>query len=166
MRNDSMTIGASYDAFGDFCLRLCNTLCVADVERLIGPIKMLKVKSAWVCKSTINTTDVGFIEADPLSNHHRSCVGNSIFSCSIPCLLKPSCTPKPSLRCSGLHTLRSCPALANGRAKLRLLLCKKGSLALSTGKLFGLGVIVGFHKSIITYPCKPDIFAVTYEAVE
>jgi hypothetical protein len=166
MRNDAMTVGTAHGAFGDFSLSLLNALRVADIHGLGVAVKMVKVKCAWIVKSTINATSFRFVIADPIANAFRSDVGCGIDLLSIARLLQSVLTPLFSLLWAGLLSLWTCSALTKSGA----ILSKSFSLKLSQAmgavvKQWGC-IIVGFHGCIVLHPCKPDIFEMTYEVAE
>jgi len=166
MCNDAMTIGTTHNAFGDFRLGLLNALRAADIHGLGVAVKMVKVKCAWIVKSTINAASFRFVITDPDANAFRSGVGRSIDLLSVARLLQPVLTPLFSLLWVGLLPLWARSALAKRGAILSESFGLKLSQAMGAVVEQWGRVIVGFHGCTVSHPCKPDIFEATYELVE
>ena len=163
MRNNSMAICTSHNALGNFSLSLFNALCAADIHGLGVTVKMVKVKCAWIVKSTINAARFRFVIADPVANAFSSGVGSGIDLLSVARLLQPVLTPLFSLLLAGLLPLWTCSALTKSGAILGKSLGLKLSQTMSAVVEQWGCVIVGFHGCIVSYPCKPEIFEMTYE---
>ena len=163
MRNDAMTVGTTHGAFGDFRLGLLNALRAADIHGFGVAVKMVKVKCAWIVKSTINAANFCFVIADPVTNAFRSGVGRSIDLLSVARLLQPALTPFFSLLWVGLLPLWACSALTKSGAILSESFGLKLSQAMGAVVEQWGRIIVGFHGCMVSHPCKPDIFAATYE---
>lgn len=132
---------------------------------------MIEVESGGMCiESAIATSSRDLVFVKPAANVGGALVGLSIYSFSIPWLLKPLASP--------FCTLFRCWLFTNPRAILtcwRAVFCRRAfslkSLVTDSADSFSwLSVFPGWHISIIPqmfqYPCKPDIFEATYEPVE
>ena len=166
MSDYSMAVGTSHNTLGNLRHGLVNAFRAADIHGLGAFVKMVKVKCARVIKSAINATSLRFVIANPVANALRSDIGRGIDMLSIARLLQSVFTPLFSLLWLGLLSLWACSALTKSGAIFSKSFGFKLSQAMgAVVEQWGF-VIVGFHNLIVSYPCKPDIFKMTYELVE
>ena len=127
---------------------------------------MVKVKRARVIKPAVNAANIGFVFAYPVANALRTSVGFGVYLLPVARLLQPIISPLFALLWNGCLTFWTRSALTKSRAILgESFGFKLGQAMGAVVKQWGR-VIVGFHGFILSYPCKPDIFELTYEAVE
>ena len=166
MSNDSMTICTSHNTLNNLRFCLVNAFCGADIYSFSVSVKMVKVKRTRVIKSAINAASLRFVVANPIANAFRFGIGCGIYLLSVARLLQSVFAPLFSLLWLGLLSFWTRSALAKSGAILGKSLGFKLSQAMgAVVKQWGC-VIVGFHNFIVQYPCKPDIFELTYEAAE
>lgn len=121
--------------------------------------------------STVNATRLNLEVRKPLFDSLAVFVSGQIDSFSITGLLKTFLSPFTALLSRGLRTLRASAA----RAQTGAIFCavsfgKKDGFTLYTSPLFGGRIFPGRHTSMIAArhdlnPCKPKIFAATYDEV-
>lgn len=152
-----MTIRTAHNAFFNLAFGLCDALGKGDIERF-GAISMVEIESAGVYKTTINTACRGLAPTKPITNRlssysrSLSIAWTSLLFCpfviatAILRIIWP--ISRPTITFLNLVGIAFTPT--------------PHSLSLSLLFLFNV------HMDIVAcniYPCKPDIFAMTYEEV-
>lgn len=121
--------------------------------------------------ATVNASGARLEVCKPLLYELAILVGRQIHTLPIPRLLKSAFAPSLALFGGGLRALRACAVRAEGGAVFGAIpLGGERLVANNAGSLKGGRVFPGRHNSMIPdidvfYPCKPDIFEDTYEAV-
>lgn len=166
MSLDRMTVRASNFALGDFRFRLTNALGGTHVHSLVGNvIEVKRMGVAIVAAIYAACRELKGIQ--PASNRGRSLIGGSVHSFLVAGPLQPS---SPPFLDSLFRNRRANPrsVLTKRRAELRFPLGGERYAALSAAKRPFNDGGPRFHMQIIPlmYPCKPDIFAATYEPIE
>ena len=119
--------------------------------------------------SAINAPLRNLVIRQPLLDGSVTVITHLIYTLPVAVLLQALFSPRLPLLGGRLGTGRSGATCAKRRAVLGdVSFRKKGGLAINTNPLFGGGIFPGRHSSMIPArhvfdPCKPDIFAATYE---
>ena len=166
MSLDRMTVRTPHLALGDFRLCLSKALCEAHIKRLVAEmVEVKRVRVGLVPAVHASGSDLESIE--PASDGCGALIRNSVHMRSISRPFKPGGSPLFHFLLWNWRTdARS--VLAQSRTELRRSFCSKCATALPAFKQRLFNSLPRFHLSILPdiYPCKPDIFAATYEPVE
>lgn len=152
--------------FRDFTFCLGNTFCITNIKQFLA-FNMVKVKGSMMgVVTTINTTLSHFIFPKPLTNHFGSIVSLFIdsFSISWPC--KPSFPHFLALYGVIFPISRFAICFLNFFWISFAPPLRGFSLALFLKFCFHNHIIPRFNSIVNIYPCKPDIFEMTYDKVD
>jgi hypothetical protein len=155
-----VAVGAPYHAFQDLSLRLRYAFSIAHVQTFI-PSDVVEVKGRWMrIETTIYTSMLDFVAIDPSANRGGSLVSLFIDVLTVLGITKALLTPR---FCFGWVI----DALAGSNIVLFDLIGVARTPSLSGINPMFPFFLFGKHVRIVpnTYPCKPDIFEKTYEAV-
>lgn len=162
MSNYSMAVGAPNNALSYFSFCLLNAFCKADVKCFVVA-NMIKIQGSRIIKPAINATDRSLVVAQPLANECCTLIRLIVDTLSIARLGKTFLSPFLSF---------GWVILANARFAVGGFDLRRVAVFPSTGCGAASGFLlfcVCWHVWIVrhlSHPCKPDIFAKTYEAVE
>lgn len=164
MSLDRMAVRAPHLALVDLALCLRDALCSTDVVSLVSKVvKVQRVRMSPI--PAVNATRSDFECVQPSSGSGRAFIGYSIHALPVARLFKASGAPffNALLRDGRAN---SGPVLTERRAKLRHSFGRKRGSTLSATKRLFNNRFPRFHMPILPdmYPCKPDIFAATYDA--
>lgn len=161
-----MAICTSDYTFRYFAFCLSNAFCITDIKRLLAS-NMVKVQSGVMgFIATINTALFHFIIPKPLANLFSSIISLLVNSFSVAWACKPSFShflalyrvifsiARPAISYLNFVWISFTPSLSSFSLPLFLNFC------------FHNHNITSLVCCVNSYPCKPDIFAETYELVE
>lgn len=167
-RSDAVAIRANNFALLNLSLSRSDALGVTDVHGL-AISSMVKVKSDRVgAVTTVCAAMRNLVGVKPISNRLCSFVCEAVYPLSIARLFQPLLSPLAGfLRFVG--ALWAASLTAGRRAELGFSLRVEASAAGNADKMAGRDIIPRRHVAIMPqmfYPCKPDIFAKTYEPAD
>lgn len=167
-RPDPMTIGANHFALRNLPLGLRDALGVADVQRLAGSDMVELQRHGVGAIATIYASALQLVAIQPVANAGRALIRLPINGLPMSRLRKSRLPPRFHLLWRKLATWAS-PFTALIRTEFRRALGRKRARAMAANERTGGGSIPRRHEGLVpsvAYPCKPDIFAATYELVE
>ena len=164
-RSHPMAVRTDDLALGDLALCGCDALGVADVHRLAVANVIEVQRDRMGPVATVGAAVFHLIGVKPVSDCCRPFVGKAVLSLPVSRLLKALFAPLASF-VRLMSALGSGSFAASRRAEPGFSLCMEGDTAGGAGELAGGGVFPRRHKQMLPamfYPCKPDIFAATYD---
>jgi len=156
-RLDGVAVGAANYAFHNLPLRLCDALGVADVQRLSAQVVEMEGRR-MILKSAVAAPNREFGGIKPPTNCCGAGVRGQVDCISIPRTGKASQSPR-----SGL--LGIVLPLAWAAVCLRYFFWVPVFPSFGSGACSSHAFLFCVHVWIV-HPCKPDIFAKTYEPVD
>lgn len=167
-RTDAMAVGANHIALRNFFFRLGHAVRGADIQ-LFGPTNMVKIQRDGVFfVPTIRTAMLGLVSIKPVSNAARPSVSLRVNSLSVSGFGKALFPPFSVLIGRRRRAWLTASFAARRRAIFRRPLCVKAASAMLASALDRINIFPRWHNQMFARnvtPCKPDIFAKTYEAV-
>lgn len=165
---DPMAICADDLTFCDLALCGCDALGVADVHRL-AVANVIEVQCDRMGSvSAVSAAVMDLVGVKPVANGSRPFIGKAVLSLPVSRLFQSLFAPLTSL-IRLMSALGSGSFSASRRAEHGFSLRMEGNTAGGAGELAGCGVFPRRHKQMLPemfYPCKPDIFAATYEPAD
>ena len=164
----TMAVRADHLALGDLAHRRRNALGVADVHRL-AVANVIEVQCDRMGSvPAVSAAVLHLVGVNPVANGNRPIISKAVLPFPVSRLFQSLFTPLTRL-VRLMSALGSGSLSASRRAEPGFSLCIEGNTAGGASELSGCGVFPRRHKQMLPemfYPCKPDIFATTYEAAE
>lgn len=165
--SNAVAVCANHFAFDDFTFCLRNALGVADVQRLaaVNVVKFECDRVGFV--PTVGTTSIQLVGIQPIANTCRAVIRLLVDHLTIAGSGQSLLPPRLHLLRSELaFWARSFPALI--RTEFSRALGEKAGAAMDASKFSTGDFFPRRHPMTVpsvAFPCKPDIFAATYELV-
>jgi hypothetical protein len=167
-RSDTMAVGTNDFTLSDLGLSLGNAFCIADVQ-LLACSDVVKVKRNRVpFKPAVGASLLKLVGIKPIPHLARPLIGLMVDLLAVARRLQPTLPPHLHLlRCKLSFWARPLSTLV--RAEPCRTLGFKASSTLDAGEVSRQRLGPWGHVDqvpSVAFPCKPDIFALTYEATQ